>query len=141
MNGISRHPAFAKTLRCSTIPPSTALAACRLYQINFPEPEKNEPARGHRHASQIRHGVLPLCRRMFLRTAIFGGNAKRKQEGKATDGRSGEPEQWRTVFDRKLGETFLAQFGDALVKLGYEKDYSWLDSLPAHRPELDAAVA
>lgn len=82
---------------------------------------------------------LPLCRRMFLRTAIFGGNAKRKDEGKVTHVRSGQPEQWRGIFDRSLGEGFLTRFGDTLVKLGYEKDDAWLDSLPEHRPELDSA--
>lgn len=81
---------------------------------------------------------LPVCRRIFWRHAIFGGKAERKRQGKIAHVRSGEPEQWRSVFDRSLGEAFLAQFDDALVRLGYETDASWLDRLPGTRAELDA---
>lgn len=76
-----------------------------------------------------------VCVRVFLRNAIFGGRAERKTDFAHV--RSGEPEQWRHIFDRELGEAFLARYGDALVRLGYEKDDSWLESLPAARPELD----
>ena len=78
------------------------------------------------------------CGRIFWQHAIFGGKAEFKKEGNFAHVRSGEPEQWRDVFDRKLGEAFLTQFGDALVKLGYEKDDAWLKSLPMRRPRLDA---
>jgi len=81
----------------------------------------------------------PMCGRVFWRNAIFGGKAKVKEERTFAHIRSGEPEQWRGVFDRKLGEAFLAQFGDVLVKLGYEKDDSWLGGLPAKRGDLDDA--
>jgi len=82
---------------------------------------------------------IPVCRRTFWRHAIFGGGAERRAEGKLKHVRSGEPEQWRDVFDRKMANAFLAQFGDALIRLGYEKDNAWIDTLPEHRPELDAA--
>lgn len=81
---------------------------------------------------------LDVCRDVFWRQAIFGGKAARRQQKLIPHVRSGEPEQWRGVFDRKLGEAFLAQFSAALIGLGYEKDNIWLDSLPACRPELDA---
>ncbi|HTT98889.1 MAG TPA: sulfotransferase domain-containing protein [Rhizomicrobium sp.] len=83
---------------------------------------------------------LPVCRRTFWRNAIFGGKAKRKADGKLAHVRSGEPEQWRAVFDRRLGEAFLAQFGDVLINLGYEKSDAWLESLPEVRPELDTRI-
>jgi hypothetical protein len=82
---------------------------------------------------------IPLCRRVFWKLAIFGGKADAREDAAIAHVRSGEPEQWRGVFDRRLGETFLAQFGDALIRLGYEKDDAWRDDLPEHRPELDAA--
>ena len=34
-----------------------------------------------------------------------------------------------------MGEKFVRQFGDVLVRLGYEKDDSWLDKLPERQPE------
>jgi len=71
---------------------------------------------------------LEQCREKFWRFSIFGG--KNKLVGKTTKVRSGNARQWPTVFDRELGEAFLAQFGDVLSGLGYEKDNSWLEQLP-----------
>ncbi|MEK6251857.1 MAG: hypothetical protein AABM43_07920 [Actinomycetota bacterium] len=51
--------------------------------------------------------------------------------------RSGEPQQWRQLFDRVLGDQFVAVAGDDLVALGYEPDDSWPEELPATRPALD----
>lgn len=80
---------------------------------------------------------IDTCRAVFWRHALFGGEAERARCNKIAHVRSGEAEQWRSVFDRRLGEAFVAQYGDALVRLGYETDDSWLDALPPIRPELD----
>jgi hypothetical protein len=54
--------------------------------------------------------------------------------------RSGETQQWRQVFDRKLGEQFAAAAGPELAALDYEPDDSWLEDLPETRPELDGSL-
>lgn len=40
--------------------------------------------------------------------------------------RSGQPQQWRDHFDEIHRRRFLELFGDALVRLGYEKDDAWM---------------
>jgi hypothetical protein len=44
--------------------------------------------------------------------------------------RSGRPRQWRDQYRRIHGEMFLDQLGDCLLELGYERDHSWVLSLP-----------
>jgi len=81
---------------------------------------------------------LAVCRKTFRRYAIFGGEAQSERKGRIAHVRSGEPEQWKGVFNRALGEAFQTAFGDALIRLGYEKDEAWLSALPGHNPGLDA---
>jgi hypothetical protein len=73
------------------------------------------------------------CRKQFRRHSIFGARAERTRERRAAHIRSGEAAQWRDVFDRTLGAAFVERFGDVLVRLGYERDNSWVDALPARR--------
>jgi hypothetical protein len=73
---------------------------------------------------------LNMGRRQFRRHAIFAGKAAKVADRRAAHVRSGATGQWRSVFDRALGEAFITRFGDALVRLGYERDDSWLQSLP-----------
>ena len=82
---------------------------------------------------------LEVCRDVFWRNAMFGGKARRK--GRIHHIRSGEKGQWRTVFDRCLGEEFINRFGDALVKLGYEEDNSWVGCLPRNAAALQGVSA
>jgi hypothetical protein len=39
--------------------------------------------------------------------------------------RSGKPRQWQSYFTARLHRQFLALFGDALVRLGYEQNDQW----------------
>jgi len=76
-------------------------------------------------------GELDLCRKTFWDLAIFGGKSRRRHEIRHV--RSGETGQWQGVFDRSLGEEFVARFGDVLVRLGYEQDNMWVGRLPQTR--------
>ncbi len=70
---------------------------------------------------------LEKGRQEFWRKSLFGKKAGR--QGKTRHLRSGEARQWPAVFDRRLAEAFLQNFGDALVGLGYEPDDSWINEL------------
>ncbi|HEY1707261.1 MAG TPA: sulfotransferase domain-containing protein [Rhizomicrobium sp.] len=79
---------------------------------------------------------LEICRKQFWRYSLFGQQSKRKKHI-----RSGASEQWREVFDRSLGEAFLERFGNVLVKMGYEKDDSWLGTLKARPGQAPTSIA
>ena len=74
---------------------------------------------------------IRIGRKKFWQHSIFG-----KKAGKTgtTHIRSGASRQWPDVFDRNLAETFVQEFGDVLVALGYERDNSWVDRLPSQSP-------
>jgi hypothetical protein len=77
-----------------------------------------------------------LCLQAFQDASLFGG----KVEGQKVHVRSGKPAQWLSVFDQRLARKFLKTFGPALITLGYEKDDSWVERLPAVNPALDATA-
>jgi len=66
-----------------------------------------------------------LARQAFFDWSLFGRGGNMDDHA-----RSGKVAQWRTVFSRRLGESFLEMHGDALVTLGYEKNHDWVLSLP-----------
>jgi hypothetical protein len=70
---------------------------------------------------------LETCRACFWKNSLFGD----KQDGKnkTIHIRSGSAEQWREVFDRPLARTFTKQFGDVLIRLGYEPNDQWVKKL------------
>jgi hypothetical protein len=78
---------------------------------------------------------LEVCRKAFWRNSLFGRKAGRNDEKGHI--RSGKARQWMDIFDRPLAEEFARRFKDALVRLGYESDRSWIDRLPALSPGLD----
>ena len=43
--------------------------------------------------------------------------------------RSGERQQWKSVYTRALAEKFIDRHGDTLIALGYEKDHDWASML------------
>ena len=65
---------------------------------------------------------------------------KKKRKGRTLHIRSGDPQQWPCAFNRELGKAFLAAFGDALVRLGYEQDDHWVDRLSEQKPDQRAAA-
>jgi hypothetical protein len=76
---------------------------------------------------------IPVCAEAFWKQSIFGGKADRK----SAHVRSGAARQWPSVFDRSLAIAFEEQHGAALVTLGYERDSSWIDTVPENNPTLD----
>ena len=80
---------------------------------------------------------LRVCRSAFWKSSLFGRNTGRKTHRRHI--RSGEAKQWTKVFDKHLAVEFGRRFGDALVRLGYESDGSWIDGLPAISPALDVS--
>lgn len=69
---------------------------------------------------------LAAAKDTFFKFSLFG---ERKHVDKHT--RSGKVAQWRGVYTRAMGERFLELYGDALMRLGYEENDDWVQSLPA----------
>jgi hypothetical protein len=82
---------------------------------------------------------LDVCRDELWKTALFG--RKKRLIGKHPHIRAGHARQWETEFNRALGEAFVERHGAALIALGYERDHSWLDRLPAALPARTAQMA
>ena len=70
---------------------------------------------------------LEICRMNFWKNSLFG----ERETGDSPHIRRGAARQWPNVFDRDLATRFLHVFGHALIKLGYEKDDSWICQLEA----------
>lgn len=64
--------------------------------------------------------------------SLFGGVAEAEQLGDQHKLHitSGSVAQWKTQMPRALAETYAENYGDALIKLGYETDTSWVDTCP-----------
>ncbi|HEX4160548.1 MAG TPA: sulfotransferase domain-containing protein [Rhizomicrobium sp.] len=75
-------------------------------------------------------GEVDICRECFWRHHIFGGMSEEKLNRKRHV-RAGDARQWPAIFDREMGEEFMRCHGEALVRLGYEVDDSWIGSLPS----------
>jgi hypothetical protein len=72
-------------------------------------------------------GELEICRAHFWKNSLFG----ERGIGDSPHVRQGATKQWLDVFDRELAMRFLHQFGNALTRLGYEADDSWIGRLKA----------
>ena len=46
--------------------------------------------------------------------------------------RDGSACQWPKYFNRRLAKCFVRDYGDLLIKLGYEKNNDWVQSTPVH---------
>ncbi len=73
---------------------------------------------------------LEASRRIFWENSLFG-NLKGSQSAHI---RSGALRQWQVVFDEALAAVFVEKFPDALIRLGYESDNSWIDSIVRRCP-------
>jgi hypothetical protein len=85
----------------------------------------------------IRHlgfeeGETDSCLRQFWKYSLFGKLREDAKVAKSKHIRSGEVTQWKTAFDKDLGRAFLEDFGNVLIELGYERDNSWVDTLPSN---------
>jgi hypothetical protein len=64
--------------------------------------------------------ALPSLLLIAQHNSLFSGHL-----GKSAHIRSGEARQWMKYFKRSHKKRFLELFGDALIRLGYEKDDGW----------------
>lgn len=73
-----------------------------------------------------RHLKLPIRKSApaFLAHSLFAN-----KDAVGRHGRSGKKQQWKTVFDQKLGRAFADRHQRSLEILGYETDDSWIESL------------
>ncbi len=60
----------------------------------------------------------------FVNNSLFAN-----KDAVSGHGRSGKKQQWKSVFDQKLGRAFADRHQHSLEVLGYEKDDSWVESL------------
>jgi hypothetical protein len=67
---------------------------------------------------------LPTVKELFLKNSLFAGTPARSDHI-----RSGALRQWESAYDRPLAGAFLDRFGDILIRLGYERDDSWVGAL------------
>lgn len=72
-------------------------------------------------------GELGVCLKQYRRSRLSN---EISTEVKPVHVRSGRARQWETIYDRQLGEKFVAMFGDLLIRLGYEANNAWVQSLP-----------
>jgi Sulfotransferase domain len=73
-------------------------------------------------------GEIDLCKQAFWDNSLFG-----KVKPGSTHVRSGAARQWPDVLDRALGELFVQRLRNAPMRLGYEPDDSWVETLPRRR--------
>ena len=61
--------------------------------------------------------------------SLFGGAAE-KNARVAQHVQSTSTSRWMREMPRSVGAKYAKDFGDDLIALGYEKDTSWVDTLP-----------
>jgi hypothetical protein len=66
--------------------------------------------------------AIPVCLDCAYKNSLFSGNID-----KSVHVRSGKSSQWKTHFTTAHKKRFAELFGDALIKLGYEKDNRWIE--------------
>lgn len=64
---------------------------------------------------------IPVCLDCAYKNSLFSGNIEN-----SVHVRSGKSSQWKTHFNSDHKQRFTELFGDALVRLGYEKDDHWV---------------
>lgn len=58
----------------------------------------------------------------------------RGQENRSSHMRKGTAGEWRSVFTLEAAQIIDHYCGDLLIRLGYEKDHSWVDSIAQRSP-------
>jgi hypothetical protein len=64
--------------------------------------------------------VVPSLLAIAYENSLFSG-----QREESVHIRSGQSSQWKAYFKPSHKDRFLQLFGDALIRLGYEKDHRW----------------
>lgn len=66
---------------------------------------------------------------IYWQNSLFGGLAaeENREDIVARHIKSGKAAQWVTKLPREIAEIYVQEYGDALKKLGYAKDDSWVD--------------
>jgi hypothetical protein len=65
----------------------------------------------------------------FWDNSLFGGMAAQRNAAVAGHVSSGAARQWPGKMSDRVARAYCDRFGDALIKLGYEKDTNWLGTL------------
>lgn len=65
--------------------------------------------------------TIPALLATAYQNSLFSGKLARSLHL-----RSGKRNQWKEYFTAQHRQKFASLFGDALIQLGYEKDYSWV---------------
>jgi len=75
----------------------------------------------------------------YWRHSLFGGLAEKdgKTASVASHIRSGKVAQWRETLPREVAEIYADRHGEALIRLGYATDHSWVRDC---RPEAEIAA-
>lgn len=86
--------------------------------------------RGMLEAFAIRGLDIDRAVKSYWDQSLFGGRSRDKmdsrQKGHISSGSGG---QWRSALPRDVAEIYARRYGDALRRLGYARDDSWLDEL------------
>lgn len=73
--------------------------------------------------------------RAFWDNSLFGGLARPQDRDARLQGHiasGGRLRRWQRELPRAVGRIYADRFGADLIALGYEKDMSWVESLPEH---------
>jgi hypothetical protein len=63
----------------------------------------------------------------FQEESLFGGKSRTARSSQHI--LSGELQRWKSEFPYKFAQLYAKRFGHALVRLGYEADQTWVESL------------
>jgi len=67
---------------------------------------------------------IPYCLKI-VRKYAFESRKSKGVTGKKKHAAFGKPRQWKDLLPREIVDIMKHDFGDLLIKLGYEKDYNW----------------
>lgn len=65
----------------------------------------------------------------------FGKQSKKKEQGVKHFLNKGQAGNWRNYFTRETAQIFADTMGPGLIAAGYEKDNSWVDTVPETLPD------
>lgn len=72
----------------------------------------------------LRRGELKKAEKAFRKHSLVGDAKSTGKHGTS----NGQLARWKTAFSRETARAFAERHGDALIRLGYEQDHSWVDA-------------